>query len=142
VKKYKKNTDVVEEKKVDTEQEDEKLDPNSMSIVVDRVEHGLIGSLRIEDEINKPMFVSDDLVHFREASKISIGDFLLYKSHDYILFVVLLNLLNLISTLQEITSVNIELFTRKMLLVEQLVEKEKISILAYRLNQVKSFIAF
>ncbi len=82
MKKYKKNTETIEQTKVNNENEEDKLDPNSIEIVVDRVEHGLIGSLRILDDINKPIFQEGDIVNFREPSRILVGDFLLYKSHD------------------------------------------------------------
>ena len=68
-------------KEVDVEEE-EKMDPNGISMVVERIEHGLIGSLRIEDGLNKPMFIANDIVHFRNPSRLQIKDFILYKSHD------------------------------------------------------------
>ena len=43
-------------KEEETEQEDDyKLDVNSLDVVLERIEGGLIGTLRIEDEINKPL---------------------------------------------------------------------------------------
>ena len=66
----------------DPKDEDEKLDVNSIKVVVERVEHGLIGSLRIENDRNHPMFKPNDIVHLRTQSKITIGDFVLYQSHD------------------------------------------------------------
>lgn len=64
------------------ENEEEKIDVNSKEVVVERLEHGLIGSLRIEDNINKPKFKKNDIVNFKYPSKIDKKDYVLYKDHD------------------------------------------------------------
>jgi len=70
-------------KEEETEQEDDyKLDVNSLDVVLERIEGGLIGTLRIEDEINKPLLKKDDLVHIRTPQRIEKRDILLYKTHD------------------------------------------------------------
>ena len=51
-------------------------------VVVDRVEHGLVGSLRIEDDINNPIFRKNDLVFLRYPTKLEKKDYILYKDHD------------------------------------------------------------
>ena len=71
-----------ETKKEAEEEEVEKIDPNSMKVVFDRVTHGLVGSLRIEDAINKPIIKIGDIVHLTVPSKLSIKDFVLYKIQD------------------------------------------------------------
>lgn len=65
-----------------TEEEDE-FNPNGMTMVVDRVEHGLVGSLMINnDDSNKPLFKNGDIVHFRSPSRLQKKDIVLYKNHD------------------------------------------------------------
>lgn len=61
---------------------EEKTDPHSMEIVVDRIEHGLIGALRIVDKINKPFFIPGDIVHLRIPARLQKGDFILYKVEE------------------------------------------------------------
>ena len=73
-------TDVVEEK---TEEEEyEKLDVNGLDIVLDRVTHGLIGTLKIEDNMNKPILRKNDFAHIRTPQRLEKKDLVLYKSHD------------------------------------------------------------
>ena len=68
------------------EEPEEEFDPNSLENVLNRVESGLIGSLRIEKNINWPLILPDDIVHLRAPQKIMIKDFVLYKAHnDYAL---------------------------------------------------------
>lgn len=62
--------------------EEEKIDINSIEIVVERIEHGLVGSLRIDDNINKPIFKKNDLVFLRYPTKLEKKDYVLYKDHD------------------------------------------------------------
>lgn len=64
------------------EEEEEKIDIHSMEVAVERVQAGLIGTLRIEDECNRPLFKKGDLVHIRYPSKLQIKDIVLYQSHD------------------------------------------------------------
>lgn len=70
------------EEKKEILEEDEKIDVNSVEVVVDRVEHGLVGSLRIEDDINNPIFRKNDLVFLRYPTKLEKKDYILYKDHD------------------------------------------------------------
>ncbi len=71
-----------EEKKAEEEKDDE-YDKNGIVVVVDRIEHGLIGSLYIKDsKINKPLIKPGDYVHFRAYSKLLPKDIILYKDHD------------------------------------------------------------
>ncbi len=78
----KKNKKSIEEKKPEVESEEEKVDVNSKEVVVERVEHGLIGTLRIEDEINSPFFKANDLAFIRYPSKLEKKAYVLYKDHD------------------------------------------------------------
>ena len=50
--------------------------------VVDRVEAGLVGTLYISNNMNKPFFKQGDLAHIRAGGRIQIGDFILYKDHE------------------------------------------------------------
>ena len=62
---------------------EEEFNPNSLEIVIDRVEHGLVGTLKIvEDDTNKPIFRNGDYVHFIAPARLEKKDFVLYKSHD------------------------------------------------------------
>ena len=70
------------EEKKEILEEDEEIDVNSVEVVVDRVEHGLVGSLRIEDDINNPIFRKNDLVFLRYPTKLEKKDYILYKDHD------------------------------------------------------------
>lgn len=74
--------DEPEEEKEEKEEDDDKVDVNSIEVVVERIEGGLIGSLRIDNDINKPIFKKDDIVHIRAPQKFAKSDFVLYKSHD------------------------------------------------------------
>lgn len=78
----KRNEKPLEENKTLDEELDEHVDVNSKEVVVERVEHGLIGSLRIEDEINAPFFKANDLAFIRHPSKLEKKDYVLYKDHD------------------------------------------------------------
>jgi hypothetical protein len=57
-------------------------DPNNLPIALERIKAGLVGTLLIKDNINKPMIKRDDLIHFRQSARIERGDFVLYSSHD------------------------------------------------------------
>ena len=50
-----------------------------IDVVVNRVEAGVVGSLYIEDTMNKPFFIPGDIVHLTKYSKLLIGDFILYE---------------------------------------------------------------
>lgn len=70
-------------KEPEKKDEDDEFNPNGMEMVVDRVEHGLVGSLMINnDNTNKPLFKNGDIVHFRSPSRLQKKDIVLYKNHD------------------------------------------------------------
>ena len=62
-------------------EDDEEIDVNGIEVVVDRVTHGLIGSLAIKSSINKPILKEGDIAHLKTANRLQIGDFVLYSSH-------------------------------------------------------------
>lgn len=65
------------------EEEKDKFDPNALEIVLDRVQHGLVGTLKIDkDETNKPLFKEGDFVHFIAPAKLDRKNFILYKNGD------------------------------------------------------------
>lgn len=64
------------------QEEEEKIDIHSMDVAVERIQAGLIGTLRIEDDCNRPLFKKGDLVHIRYPSKLQIKDLVLYQSHE------------------------------------------------------------
>ncbi len=80
MKKYKKKLNTEAPKEEDMEEE--KIDPHSIEVVVERIEGGLVASLRIEDEINYPLFKKGDFAILMASSKFGIRDFVLYQSHD------------------------------------------------------------
>lgn len=63
-------------------EDEDKVDVHSMEVVVERVQGGLVGSLRIEDDINKPLFKKGDYVLLRAPARLAIKDFVLYESHE------------------------------------------------------------
>ncbi len=82
MKKYKKKLNTEASESPEQDEEEEKIDVHSIEVVVERVKSGLIGSLRIESDINKPIFKKGDYVLLRAPSKLSIKDFVLYQSHE------------------------------------------------------------
>ncbi len=62
--------------------EEEKLDVNCLDVVLDRIAGGLIGTLRIEDGMNKPLIRVGDLAHIRTPQRLEKKDLVLYKSHE------------------------------------------------------------
>ena len=75
--------DTPEKPKEDEKKDEDEFNPNGMEMVVDRVEHGLVGSLMINnDNTNKPLFKNGDIVHFRTPSRLQKKDIVLYKNHD------------------------------------------------------------
>ena len=75
--------DIIDKSREDkTEEDEEAFDPNGLENVIDRVEGGLIGSLRIANDINFPLFMQDDIVHLRAPQRILKKDIVLYKDHD------------------------------------------------------------
>ena len=53
-----------------------------MDVVVERVEGGLVGALRVTDDINYPIFKLDDLISIRVPQKLGKKDFVLYKTQN------------------------------------------------------------
>ena len=53
-----------------------------METVVNRVESGVVGSLYIDNDINKPIFKPGDIVHFTKYAKLLVGDFILYVEEN------------------------------------------------------------
>lgn len=66
----------------EVEEVEEKLDVNGLDIVLDRVTHGLIGTLKIEDDMNKPLLRIGDFAHIRTPQRLEKKDLVLYKTHD------------------------------------------------------------
>jgi len=75
-------TDTSIEDDKEEEIEYDKLDVNGLDIVIDRVTHGLIGTLKIEDDMNKPILKPGDFAHIRTPQRLEKTDLVLYKSHD------------------------------------------------------------
>ena len=80
MKKYKKNMNT--ELPLNALEDDDKIDVHSMEVVVERVLGGLVGSLRIDNDMNKPLFKKGDYVLLRAPAKLAIKDFVLYESHE------------------------------------------------------------
>ena len=70
------------EEKPTEEIEEEKLDVNCLDVVLERVAAGLIGTLRVEDEMNKPLLRKGDFAHIRTPQRLEKKDLVLYKTHD------------------------------------------------------------
>ena len=63
--------------------EEDEFNPNGYEVVIDRVQHGLVGTLKIvNDNTNRPMFKNDDFVHFIAPARLEKKDFVLYQNHD------------------------------------------------------------
>ena len=72
-----------DENKEASSEEEEKFNPNGIENVIERVTHGLVGTLLIEDgEMNKPIFKKGDLVHFITPAKLEKKDFILYRRNE------------------------------------------------------------
>ncbi len=64
-------------------EEDDEFNPNGFEIVIDRVQHGLVGTLKLKDDlINKPIFRPGDFIHFIAPARLEKKDFVLYQNHD------------------------------------------------------------
>ena len=64
-------------------EEDDEFDPNGFEIVIDRVQHGLVGTLKLKDDlINKPIFKPGDFIHFIAPARLEKKDFVLYQNRD------------------------------------------------------------
>ncbi len=75
--------DVPQETETKNTEEEDEFNPNSYDIVIDRVQHGLVGTLKIvNDDTNKPIFKNSDFVHFIAPARLERKDFVLYQSHD------------------------------------------------------------
>lgn len=64
------------------EEDNDKIDLYSMDVAVERIEGGLVGTLRIDDDMNSPLFKKNDLVSMMHPARVQIKDFVLYKSHE------------------------------------------------------------
>ncbi len=83
MKKFKKQLNTTAEAEAILEQLDEdKVDVHGMDVVVERVEGGLVGSLRIEDKTNHPIFKINDYALIRTPSRLLVKDFVLYNDND------------------------------------------------------------
>ena len=58
----------------------QEVDIYSMEVVVDRVTGGVVGTLRIEDNINYPLFKRGDFISIYRVNRIKPKDFILYQS--------------------------------------------------------------
>ncbi len=58
------------------------VDIYSMEVVVDRVTGGVVGTLRVEDDINSPIFKKGDFISIYRVNRFKPKDFVLYQSHD------------------------------------------------------------
>lgn len=75
--------DVPQETETKNAEEEDEFNPNSYDIVIDRVQHGLVGTLKIvNDDTNKPIFKNGDFVHFIAPARLERKDFVLYQNHD------------------------------------------------------------
>ncbi len=83
MKKFKKQLNTTAEAEAILDQLDEdKVDVHGMDVVVERVEGGLVGSLRIEDKTNHPIFKINDYALIRTPSRLLVKDFVLYNDND------------------------------------------------------------
>lgn len=83
MKKFKKQlNNAAEVEAILDELDEDKVDVHSMDVVVERVEGGLVGSLRIEDKTNHPIFKINDFVLIRTPSRLLVKDFVLYNQND------------------------------------------------------------
>ena len=72
-----------EEEKKEEEKKSERFDTESLPMVLERVEAGLIGSLRIlKDKSNKPIIKAKDIVQLRKPNRLLVKDFVFYKIED------------------------------------------------------------
>ena len=72
-----------EEPQATKDEAEDEFSPNGLQTVIDRVEHGLVGTLKIiSDSSNKPIFKDGDYVHFIAPARLQKKDFVLYKDHD------------------------------------------------------------
>ncbi len=68
-----------QEEQAKAEEEDEdRYDPNALPTVLSRIEAGLIGTLRLKDNMNAPIFRKGDFIHFTQSNRIEKKDFILY----------------------------------------------------------------
>lgn len=75
--------EVKEEKSVKKEKKVIRYDMENLPIVLERVDAGLIGSLRIEgDKSNKPIIKKGDVVQLRKPNRLLPKDFVFYKIED------------------------------------------------------------
>ena len=60
----------------------QEIDIYSMEVVVDRVTGGVVGTLRITDDMNAPIFKKGDFISIYRVNRFKPKDFVLYQSHD------------------------------------------------------------
>ena len=60
------------------EEDEDRYDPNALPTVLSRIEAGLIGTLRLKDNMNAPIFRKGDFIHFTQSNRIEKKDFILY----------------------------------------------------------------
>ncbi len=60
----------------------QEIDIYSMEVVVDRVTGGVVGTLRVNDDINEPIFKKNDFISIYRVNRVKPGDFVLYQSHE------------------------------------------------------------
>ena len=58
------------------------VDIYSMEVVVDRVTGGVVGTLRVTDDMNSPIFKKGDFISIYRVNRFKPGDFVLYQSHE------------------------------------------------------------
>ena len=68
-----------EEKKAQEQEDEDRYDPNALPTVLARIEAGLIGTLRLKDNMNAPIFRKGDFIHFAQPNRIEKKDFILYS---------------------------------------------------------------
>ena len=56
----------------------QEIDIYSMEVVVDRVTGGVVGTLRVEDDMNYPLFKKGDFISIYRVNRIKPKDFVLY----------------------------------------------------------------
>ena len=75
--------DEPQETEVQETEDDDEFNPNGFEIVIDRVQHGLVGTLKLKDDLtNKPIFKPGDFIHFIAPARLEKKDFVLYQNHD------------------------------------------------------------
>jgi hypothetical protein len=50
--------------------------------VIGRINAGLVGTFYINDDVNKPLLKTGDLLHLKKYAKLEVGDIILYSEED------------------------------------------------------------